>query len=112
MRPLAREPPYAAGAALKRQKQTNKQKKTKNTHKLTKKKALVDLLSFPPSFLPFFGTSEFLGQGSDQSHSFDLCHSNAGSLTHCAGLEIEPVSQRSRDATNSVAPRQEQILIY
>ena len=37
---------------------------------------------------------EFLGQGSDQSPGCNLSHGcgNAGSLTHCAWLGIEPVS--------------------
>ena len=37
---------------------------------------------------------EFPGQGSDLSHSCDLLCScgNAGSLTHCARLEIKPAS--------------------
>ena len=40
---------------------------------------------------------EFPGQGSDQSRSCNLCYScnNTGSLTHCARLGIEPVSQCS-----------------
>ena len=42
---------------------------------------------------------ELPGQGSDLSHSCDLCCScsNTGSLTHCAGPGIKPASQRSRD---------------
>ena len=50
---------------------------------------------------PFFGCTlsirKFLGQGSNLSHSYDLCYSysNTGLLTHCAGLWIEPeLSQR------------------
>ena len=31
--------------------------------------------------------------------------SNAGSITHCAGLGMEPASQGSRDTTNPVAPQ-------
>ena len=55
-----------------------------------------------PSFLiylfPFILAAlrhmEFPGQGSDLSHRCDLCHScgNTGSLTHCAGPGIKPVS--------------------
>ena len=58
------------------------------------------------SFLFFFwGASihsiwNFLGQGSNPSHSCDLRHgcSNAGSLTHCAGLGIEctPLQRQCR----------------
>ena len=44
---------------------------------------------------------EFLGQGSDLSRS---C-SNARSLTHCAGLGIEPASWHCRDAANPIVPR-------
>ena len=52
---------------------------------------------------------EFLGQGSDPSHSRDLSHScgNAGSLTHCAGPTIEPVSQSSQDTTDAITTKQE-----
>ena len=44
--------------------------------------------------------------GISPSHSCDLCCScsNARSLTHCAGLGIEPSSQCSRDTANPVAP--------
>ena len=47
---------------------------------------------------------EFPAQGSDPSCSFDLCHgfSNAGSLTLCAGLGIEPASQCSKDNTDPI----------
>ena len=50
---------------------------------------------------------EFLGQGLYLRHSCDLSrsHGNAGSLSHCAGLGIEPVPQCSLDATDSVAPQ-------
>ena len=52
---------------------------------------------------------EFLGQGSDLSHHCNLsCNCrNARSLTHCAGLGIEPASQDSQDAADPVAPWQE-----
>ena len=52
---------------------------------------------------------EFLGQGSDPSHSCDLScsSSSAGSLTHCAGLGIEPASQGSQDTANPIAPQWE-----
>ena len=47
---------------------------------------------------------EFLGQGSDLSHSHS--HTSAGSLTHYAGPGIEPVSQLSQD-TADLVPQQE-----
>ena len=49
---------------------------------------------------------EFLSQGSDLSCSCSLSssYSNAGSLTHSAGQGIEPVSKRSQDATDPIAP--------
>lgn len=45
---------------------------------------------------------EFPGQGSDPSRSCDPNHScgTAGSLTHCAGLGIKPVTWHSQDATD------------
>ena len=57
---------------------------------------------------------EFLGQGSDLSHSCDLCHScsNAGSLTHCLGLGIKPVSQWSQDAADPVVPLWEILYVF
>ena len=59
---------------------------------------------------------EFPGQGSDLSPSSDLNHScdNTRSLTHCAQLGIQPVSQQSQDAINPVAPQQElwELLIF
>ena len=52
---------------------------------------------------------EFPNQGSDLSDSCHLGHScgNARSLTHYAGLGIEPAFQRSQDATEPVAPQRE-----
>ena len=51
---------------------------------------------------------ELPGQGSDLSHSRDLGHScNARSLSHCAGLGIEPASQRSQDAAHPILPQRE-----
>ena len=56
-------------------------------------------------FFFFFGLPAwhmgFPSQGSDLSHKCDRSRScgNAGSLTHCAGLGIEPVSQHSRGPT-------------
>ena len=52
---------------------------------------------------------ELPDQGSDPSHSCNLSHScrNTGSLTHCAGLGIEPASQYSQDAADPVAPQWE-----
>ena len=54
------------------------------------------------SFLVALQCMEFLGQESDLSHGYDLRSScgNAGSLTPCARLGTEPVSQRSQDAAN------------
>ena len=68
--------------------------------------------------LPFFFFSHFwpplwhielLGQGSDLNHIRDLRLScgNARSLTHCAGLGIEPMSQCCQDAANPIAPQWE-----
>ena len=56
---------------------------------------------------------ELLGQGSDLSHGSDLSRSwgNTGSLTHCARLGIEPVSQHSQDAANPTAPEQELLIV-
>jgi len=52
---------------------------------------------------------EFPGQGSDLRSSEDLRHScgSTRSLTHCAGLGIEPASQGSHDAADPVVPQQE-----
>ena len=48
---------------------------------------------------------EFLGQGSDPSHSCDLLRSCGNSLTHCARLGIKPVSQCFRDTADPIAPQ-------
>ena len=66
---------------------------------------LLKIPLFP--FLFIFGLPwhmEFPGQGSDPSCSCNLSHSysNAGSLTHCARLGIESVSQRFPDAANPI----------
>ena len=63
-------------------------------------------------FFPFLATpwhTDFLGQGSDPSRSRELRRScgNTGSLTHCAGLGIEPVSQCFQDAADPVVPQWE-----
>lgn len=52
---------------------------------------------------------ELPGQGSDPNHSWHLGRtcSAAGSLTHWAGLGIEPASHCSQDTANPVAPWQE-----
>ena len=57
---------------------------------------------------------EFPGQGSDPSHSLNLSLScgTAGSLTHCAGPGIEPVSQHSQDTANPVVPQWELLELY
>ena len=49
---------------------------------------------------------------SGPSHRCTLSHSgsNAGSLSHCAGMEMEPASQHSQDAANPVAPQRELLL--
>ena len=65
------------------------------------------------SFVAALKHMEFLGQGSDLSCSCSLCHScnlrhscsNARSLTHCAGLRIEPVPRSFRDTANPIAPQ-------
>ena len=59
------------------------------------------------SFLAAPQHMEFLGQGSDPSHSCDLSRNcgNAGSLIYCAGSGIESTSQCSRNATNPLAPQ-------
>ena len=69
--------------------------------------AVTSLGSF--KFLKFFGHTTAYGQGSDLSCSCNLCHncSNVGSLTHCAGPAIKPISQCYRDATDPIAPQQE-----
>lgn len=48
-------------------------------------------------------------QGSDPSYSRELSYScsDAGSLTHCAGVGIEPTSQHPQDPANPVAPQWE-----
>ena len=49
---------------------------------------------------------EFPGQGLSWSHSSNLSHScgKARSLTHGAGLGVEPVSQYSQDDTDPIEP--------
>ena len=52
---------------------------------------------------------EFLGQGSDPSHSCKpscICD-NSGSLTHCSGPGIEPMSQCPQNASNPIVTQQE-----
>ena len=73
---------------------------------------LLFSLSFLGTFFsPLFGHPVAFGvprPGSDVSHSCDLHHScsNSGFLTHCAGLGIEPASQRFRDPANPIVPQQ------
>ena len=53
---------------------------------------------------------EFSHQGSDPSHSCNLCHSscgNNGALTHWAGPGIELTFQCSRDTADPLAPQGE-----
>ena len=61
---------------------------------------------FFPHFLAAPWHMKLLGQGSDPSCSLDLsCNcGNAGSLTHCARLGIESVSQCSQDAADPLVP--------
>ena len=64
-------------------------------------------LSF--SFLATPQHMEFPGQESDprRSHDLSLSCSNTGSLTHCARLEIESVSQCSQDTAHPIVPQGE-----
>ena len=66
-------------------------------------------LSFLFCFLAAPWHEASFGHGSDPSPSCDLYRScgNRGSLTHRAGLGIEPVSRCSRDTANPIAPLQE-----
>ena len=71
-----------------------------------------DFSFFPLFFFYFLATPwnmDFPGQGSDPSGSYSICCScsNNRSLTHCAQLGIEHVSQHSRHAAYPVAPQQE-----
>ena len=65
---------------------------------------LVSLLFFFFSFLATPWHVECPGQGSYSSRSCYLSRScsNAGSLTHCGGPGIEPVSHRSQEATDPI----------
>ena len=56
---------------------------------------------------------EVPSQGSDLRCHVELSHScsNVGSLTHCAGLGIEPVSQLSQNAADPIAPQCELLRI-
>ena len=49
------------------------------------------------------GMWKFSGQGSNLSHSCDLCHScsNTESLTHCAGLGTEPMLHQQFERLNT-----------
>ena len=62
-------------------------------------------------FYFIFWLLEFLGQGSDPSPRGNLRRScgNAGSLTLCAKLGVEPVSQCSQNAAKPVTPRWESL---
>ena len=63
----------------------------------------------PPPLLAPLGIWSSRGQGSDLSYSCHLSCSciNTRSLTHYAGLEIEPESQGSQDAADPIIPPQE-----
>ena len=79
--------------------------------KLEKHLAFISLIF---SVFAFLQHMDFLGLGSDPSHSHDLswnCN-NTTSLTHCAGPGIKPVTQHSQDATDSIAPQQELLIKY
>ena len=63
-------------------------------------------------FFTFLATPqhmELLGQGSDLSHSCNLCQAVAtlDPLTHCAGPGIEPASWHYRDTADPTASQQE-----
>ena len=60
-------------------------------------------------FGPPHSNMEFLGQGPYLSCNCYLCWScsNTRSLTHCARLGIEPVSQCSRDPADPIVPQWE-----
>ena len=68
------------------------------------------------SFLAALQHMEFLGKGSEPSHSLDLNLScgNARPFTHCAGLGIEPGVPNlcSQDAAKPVAPQQELLFFF
>ena len=66
------------------------------------------------SFLACLWHIEFQGQRSDPSRSWDLSYScgNAGFLTHCATLVIEPASRSSQDTSDPIVPQQELLFIY
>ena len=67
------------------------------------------VVTFFPPILATPWHAGFSGQGSDPSHSCDLSHrcDNAGSLTHCAGPGIKPMSQSSKDAPYPDVPQGE-----
>ena len=75
----------------------------------------VPSLSLPafPNFGPLHDIRSSRAGDQILSHSRYLSHShsNAGSLTHCAGLKIEPVSQRSQEATIPIVPQRELLLL-
>ena len=60
-------------------------------------------------FLAALHHMEFSGQGSDLSCSCNPSQTcaNTGSLTHCAGLEIEPAPQGSQDTSDPAVPQWE-----
>ena len=70
------------------------------------------LLNLSLLFLAATWHMEFWGQRSDPSYGYDLHHngSSAGSLTHCAGLGIEPASWHSTDTADPVVPQWELLL--
>ena len=66
------------------------------------------------SFLAAPGHMEFLRQETEPSHSCDLHCScgNAGSLMHCVGPGIEPVSQHSRYTADPAVTQWELLNIF
>ena len=54
------------------------------------------------------------GPGNRSQMKLNLSHScgNPGSLTHCARLGIEPMSQHSQDATNAIVLQWELLLLF
>ena len=70
---------------------------------------LFSLFDFVFSFLADLWHRKSPGQGSEPNLTFHLRRScsNAGSLTHCAGLGIKPASWHCRDTSNPITPQRE-----
>ena len=71
------------------------------------------LFFFSFHFWPPCSIWKLLGQGSDLSHSHNLSRScgNAGTLTHCTRLGIEPATQCSQDAADPIIPQREILVV-